>query len=479
MTEFQLPELKNKRTGTVAVLGAGPTGLSTAWRLAKHGWKVTVIEKDTELGGHGGTRTIHGYNVDDGPHKLYPQVPCAKPLIDHFVGADLLITSKKSTIYLDGKYIPFPFGLGDLFKGLGIGVGIRCGISYVLGKIQSILKGKPKTYSDFVVAQYGSLANKLVFRQVAEKLWGNPDELHVQLAKTRIIAPNLIELIKSLLFGMKNKPALSAEIFYYPKNGLRQLWEAMGKEIESLGGTIVRNTKPSQIMRKGQGFRIALDTSENIQPLEVDALVSTIPIKTTVRLFEPKAAETVYQAAENLKASSLLVLYVVVNTPRLLPVNWIFFPESNIHFGRISEQKGFSESMIPADRTVLVIEIPLARESIRNIPREQIIQESLEQLRRVNVIKPEHKILETFTGYDDSIYPIYDLPYQKNLQTILDWSDSLPNFYLNGRLGLFCYNNMDHSMEMGLSLADYMTSSEPIDAWRQRRKNFYDYKIVD
>ena len=64
--------MSNKR---VIVLGAGPTGLSCAWQLVSAGLTVTVLEKRQEVGGHGATHTIHGYNVDEGPHKLYPQVP--------------------------------------------------------------------------------------------------------------------------------------------------------------------------------------------------------------------------------------------------------------------------------------------------------------------------------------------------------------------------------------------------------------------
>lgn len=479
MTTFETPLIENKRIGTAVILGAGPTGLSTAWRLGQHGWKVIVIEKEKELGGHGRTSTINGYNVDDGPHKLYPQVPCAKPFIEHFVGDDLLTTSKKSTIYLCGQYIPYPFGLGDLFKGLGIKTGVLCGLSYILSKAKQIIKGNVKTYTDFAVAQYGSYAHKLVFRHIAEKLWGDPNFLHVQLAKTRIIAPNIIELVLGLLLGTRNKPKLSADEFYYPKHGLRQLWEAVAREIEMNGGTILRNARPSIITENKNGYIIEYTNSNGNNEIHCDVTISTIPLKTTLEIMRPLPPKDVIEAAKQLKLSSLLILYVVVKTPRLLPVNWIFFPELNYHFGRLSEQKGFSEAMVPADRTVLMVEIPLARVVIREMDRGKLISETIAQLREVGIIKPEHSIIEVFTSNDASIYPIYDLDYLDRLQTLLSWSDNKPNFYLNGRLGLFCYNNMDHSMEMGLTLADYIARGETLEKWQKIREKFYEYKIVD
>ena len=33
------------------ILGAGPTGLITAWRLLKAGWRVAIIEKNKIAGG--------------------------------------------------------------------------------------------------------------------------------------------------------------------------------------------------------------------------------------------------------------------------------------------------------------------------------------------------------------------------------------------------------------------------------------------
>ncbi len=480
--QLSVPEFAKKRTGHATVFGGGPTGLSTAWRLAKHGWKVTIIEKDSELGGHGGTRNLHGYDVDDGPHKLYPQVDIAKQMIEHFVGGELLTISKKSTIFLNGKYIPFPFGLVDLFKGLGFVAGIRCGISYVVGKLQKLSRGKIRTYTDYVVSLYGRYPHELVFRQIAKKQWGNPDWLDVKLAETRIIAPNLGELIKSLFQGgIKNKPKLSADEFYYPRKGLRQLWEAMWAEIEKLDGELRRSTVPTKVVAEGMGgYQIHYKHESGEEgSFRTDAVISTIPLRSLLPILEPQPPTNVVEVVQQLQATSLMILYLVINSPRILPVNWIFFPEDRLHFGRLSEQKGFSPEMIPSDRTVLLVEIPFARPEIQSMDRGQLIKETIDQLHEIGILKPEHSIIDQFTAFDQAVYPKYDLAWKGNLGKILDYTDSMPDFYLNGRHGLFCYNNMDHSMEMGVKLADHMTSGRSVADWKPIRESFYDYRIVD
>ena len=475
------PNFSNKRKGHAVIFGAGPTGLSTAWRLALHGWRVTVIEKERELGGHGGTHKIHGYNVDEGPHKLYPQVDIAKEMIQHFVGDDLLTTSKKSMIYLNGKYIPFPFGIVDLFRGLGFVAGVRCGISYVFGKLQKLRKKKSKTYTDYVIGLYGRYPHELVFRNVARKLWGNPDWLDVKLAETRIISPSLVDLIKSLFTGgIKNKPKLSADQFYYPRHGLRQLWEAMWAETEKYGGVLYRSTVPTAIKRSGTKYTVEhRGKNGKTRSVVADAVVSTIPLRTLFPMVHPEPPQDLVESVSGLHATSLLMFYVVVNAPRLLTANWVFYPESKYHFGRLSEQKGFSEEMVPKDRTVLMVEIPFARREIQVMDRKRLLAETIEQLREVGVIKPHHKILDQFTIFDEAIYPKYDLAWKEKLNRILTFTDRQPGLYLNGRHGLFCYNNMDHSMEMGVMLADHIASGANIKDWQKAREHFYEYRIVD
>ena len=55
---------------TVAVIGAGITGLGAAWRLNAAGHSVTVFEGSTGVGGS--IRSYHeaGYLVEEGPNTI-------------------------------------------------------------------------------------------------------------------------------------------------------------------------------------------------------------------------------------------------------------------------------------------------------------------------------------------------------------------------------------------------------------------------
>ena len=59
----------------VAIIGAGPAGLTAAYLLSKEGYRVAVIERDPHLVG-GISRTVEykGYRFDIGGHRFFTKV---------------------------------------------------------------------------------------------------------------------------------------------------------------------------------------------------------------------------------------------------------------------------------------------------------------------------------------------------------------------------------------------------------------------
>ena len=57
----------NKKNCAI-ILGAGPTGLITAWKLLQEGWDVKIIEKKEITGGLCRSWKRNGFIMDTGPH---------------------------------------------------------------------------------------------------------------------------------------------------------------------------------------------------------------------------------------------------------------------------------------------------------------------------------------------------------------------------------------------------------------------------
>lgn len=466
----------------VLVLGGGITGLSTAWKVSEDtNLSVEVLELRNTLGGISTTFKHKEYLLDYGPHKIATQIPEVLNIIKDLIGDDLLVIPKKSKIRLIGKYFNYPLGLKNVILEMNPLIGLKCGLSSGKTMISNMIKKKKDiTYTDYVTNRFGKGIYKLIFEPYAKKVWGNPEKLSFELARTRIAIPSMFTMLKNLLFGNKNKPQISVDQFYYPKKGIIMLTEALVKKIKSKEGIIQKEANPKVInLLNDRVDNVIYEKNGKKVQTKADMLISTIPIEKLILLIQPPPPQNIIEAASNLRYRSLILFYVVVGKPRLFNDNWIFFPEDEFIFNRLSEQKGFSESMIPEDKTVLTVEITCeTNNEIYNASKEDLFKKVITDLEKAGILK-KSDVLDFFIVKLKNIYPVYDLDFKKNMDIILEYLKSIKNLYTNGRQGLFNYNNIDHCMDMGFILAEHISVNGTKNDWEQKNKRFNEYKIVD
>lgn len=105
---------------SIAIIGAGITGLTAAFRLHQRGFAVQVFEQAACPGGS--IRTIHeaGYLIETGPNTLMLGATEAKQLIrDVGLEPSLQVANpvaKKRFIVRRGRFLPVPMGPGSFFS---------------------------------------------------------------------------------------------------------------------------------------------------------------------------------------------------------------------------------------------------------------------------------------------------------------------------------------------------------------------------
>jgi protoporphyrinogen oxidase len=71
----------------VAIVGAGPAGLTAGYELAKNHYKVQVLEADPHyVGGISRTVRYKGFRFDIGGHRFYSKNPEIETLWTEFMG---------------------------------------------------------------------------------------------------------------------------------------------------------------------------------------------------------------------------------------------------------------------------------------------------------------------------------------------------------------------------------------------------------
>ncbi len=101
----------------IAVIGAGISGLTTAYHLRHRGFTVQVFEANDQVGGPIATRSIDGYRIETGPHTLLVRHAAVERLIqDLGLGDEVTVANeeaKKRFVVRHGKPIALPMSPAD------------------------------------------------------------------------------------------------------------------------------------------------------------------------------------------------------------------------------------------------------------------------------------------------------------------------------------------------------------------------------
>jgi protoporphyrinogen oxidase len=164
----------------------------------------------------------------------------------------------------------------------------------------------------------------------------------------------------------------------------------------------------------------------------------------------PGPPEEVKAAISELEYVSIIFVYLKVDKPQVSPDSWLYLPENHLTVHRISEFKNFSPHAAPPDKTMVCAEIT-CRIGDRHwrAEDEELVQTAVSDLESIGLIKGDEVLPGAFVKKIPYAYPVYDLEYKDHLLPIMEFVHSLENIKTGGRQGLFRYNNMDQSIEMG------------------------------
>ena len=459
------------------ILGAGVTGLSIAKSLLSKGENdLIILEKNDFVGGLCSSTEKNGFTIDFGPHKLFSLIPGMMDEFKEINGEDNLVVKKVNSLFFLGKKFQFPINPVELAKNISpktVSAGVQIPLSLAKSLIvYNLLRKKDDSFKDYLMKGFGKKAYQILFEGYAWKVWADPDTLSKDIAKIRIPIPNISDLIKKT-FNKKSQPSINASEFYYPKHGMRQFTKKMAEIIKQNKGEILLNQNLISITKKADNFVIKTDKTE----FSCNNLVSTIPLNSLINLYDFSTAE-IKKTSAKLRYNDLSLIYLFFDQPKIITDNWIFFPEKEYSFNRLSEQKSFSPYTVPKDKTVLCAEI--TNPKFNSLSDQEMLSRVIADLIKAKIINnhKDKKIFDQQVLRFKNIYPIYDLDYKKNLNKVLAFLDQ-NGIITIGRYGLFNYNNIDHCFDMGKTVAEHITANKSPAGWIQARKKFDDYKIVD
>ena len=245
----------------IAVLGAGPAGITAAWRLSELGYPVTVFERDDAVGGMGRTIDVAGgYLVDFGPHTFHVrETEESRAVIDAirpFFGEDPLVLTRGTRVLLRGKEYIYPLELLQVLTGVSPVLSARIVFDYAMATLKTTFSPPQKedSFEEWGVRNLGRTLYDLCFGIYSARVWGLPTGQISSKQAQRVAKLNLKNIILRVL-GIKADPATYFTKYMYPRKGISLLFEGMADVVRQPGNCIRLNSPVTRLERDGDGSR--------------------------------------------------------------------------------------------------------------------------------------------------------------------------------------------------------------------------------
>ena len=462
---------------TLYILGGGPTGLAIADGLHDRKIKGKLIEKSKTLGGLAQSIAWKGVGKHDlGPHKIFTLNKKLLKRVKSLVGNNKWLTHKKiSSIYIKNFYLPYPPSPFSLLKVYGFKIFFKMIVSYFWAiLILKFRRTKPDNFEISLSQRVGYQLYKYLFSPIARKLWGNPKNLDSKLADSRVQTPTLKEIIFRLL-GIQKKSEFEALTYIYPLGGIQEIWDSIYKKTkENVHFNL--NTEVLNINVQNKIITSIETDSEFFEIKENDFVVSTIPLSILSKSLKGDVNNTIINMIDsNIKNNDLYLIFLHIKEDRMLDKSWIFIPDEDVSFHRISEQSAFDDQMI-SEGSVVMCEIMNSEERnfsyLSNKDLLNLVEKDLKKM-KMNFTLLDFKVVKL-----NNSYPVYEKDYKNNLDKIIQYLDDFKNFKSIGRQGSFNYIGTLDCMDIGYGFVDWFVDKKN-RRWNSERERTSYYPVLD
>jgi len=233
------------------------------------------------------------------------------------------------------------------------------------------------------------------------------------------------------------------------------LAEKLAEEIKRQGGVILTNARVMEVNHiQNKILSVKVTRKNKSLTFSADQFISSIPISDLVKSIKPAADKKIIDLADKLTYRDELQVALFVNKTHITPDTWIYVHPKEIPFMRVMEMDNWSDKLSPAGTTTLVFEIACSEGDVmwKKSDREIIDLVTASYINEFKLITKKN-ILGGYVHRVPKEYPVYHIGYKKDTDKIKKYLSKFKNLQLVGRNGTFRYNNMDHSIEMGLFAA--------------------------
>jgi len=277
----------------VTILGAGISGLATAYWLQKDGYDVYVIEQKGEAGGTMETFFQEKFLIDYGPNSGLETTPLIRKLADEIGIADEIIyaneSSNKRYILKHDELHPLPTSPRAFLKTklFSTKAKFRVIAEPFIGKSND---GYYQSIAQFVKRRLGQeFLDYAIDPFVSGVFAGDPEKLSVKSAFPKLYRLEEIYggLVKGMIKGARERKKRAeqskqnAKMFSF-KSGMQSFPKAIEQKMNN---KIYFNCSVTNVKRNDFGWIIEYQKDNNTFDMNSDIVISTLPVDSAATVF--------------------------------------------------------------------------------------------------------------------------------------------------------------------------------------------------
>jgi protoporphyrinogen oxidase len=441
------PRPSSANSPRIVIIGAGPTGLAAGYRLRELGYtNFVMLEARDRVGGLASSETSpNGFVYDIGGHVLFSHYEYFDRLFDTLLGDEYQLLLRESWVWMCDRFLPYPFQ--NNIRYLPKEIVLECLMGLIEAQREPLDLGRFRNFEELIYGVFGKGIAKHFMMPYNFKVWAHPPAMmNKEWIGERVSMVDIARVLGNVVLDRDDAGWGPNSTFKYPRHGgTGGLFARMQPYVEEN----LRLRTPVRAVDIAAKEVVLHDGTREAY----DLLLSTMPIDLLVRSVVGAVPDEVGREASRLRHSGSHIVGVGLAQPSPSKKCWMYFPEGNAPFYRVTYLSNYSPEVVPDASRNYSLLAEVSHSEFKPVDRTTVVEQTVRGMVNTRLLAEADRkdIVDTFLIERDYTYPTPSLERDPALAILHPWLESR-DIYSRGRFGAWRYEvgNMDHSVAQGV-----------------------------